>query len=978
MYIGDEHGSMSVLKYDSEDAKLLWLPYHITANSLKEAAGFPSPDHQPIVGVLPQPHSSGNRVLIAYQNGLIVLWDVSEGQILFVGGGKDLQLKDDSKNEADPNIPKDTSHHHLEEKEITALSWASSKGSILAVGYLDGDILFWKTSTTSSTRGQKNESTNSNIVKLQLSSAEKRLPIIVLHWSTSDRPSNDGDGRLFIYGGDEIGSEEVLTVLTLEWSSRMETVRYVGRMDITLAGSFADMILLPSSGPTEGNPKAAVSVLANPGQLHLFDDASLSALPSRQKHKASVLTMGFPMVVPTVDPPITVAKFITLPSGGNSSKMFSEIASATKRGSTPFQGGSANWPLTGGVPSHLSFTEHTGVERVYIAGYLDGSVRLWDATYPALSLICIVEGEVESIEVAGFSDPVTNLDFCSLTLSLAVGNKCGLVRIYNLDGSSDETTFHFLIDTKHEVHTLPQGKGPPLRAVFSLLNSPILALQFANYGAKLAVGLECGRVVVLDTSSLAVLFSTESVSSSCSPVISVNWVECINTCSLVKSPKHSDSNMPINPTEQVMFFLTKDATLYMIDGGTGSMISSHPWHPKKKSVAISMYVIDGCPSVPGLTDGKQLEESDQNFTAKNESEHTTTSTGISSHNNEHHSSVNTLTRERLLDSFILLCCEDSLHLYSTKNVIQGNNQTICKVKHAKPCCWASTFRKEGNICGVVLLFQSGVIEIRSFSGLELVKETSLMSVLRWNFKANMEKMMSCDNGQITLAHGCELAFISLFSGENCFRIPESLPCLHDKVLAAAANAAFNFSSNQKKKQGTKPGILGGIVKGFKGGKVDHSVDITLNPKSDFSHLEGAFSKQPFSDSYRTAVDSEEVVELNIDDIEIDEPSLPTATTSSQDVKHMKREKWSEREQLLGATDDMKPKLRTPEEIMAKYRKAGDAASVAAHARKKLVERQEKLERISRRTEELQSGAEDFSSMANELVKLMEKRKWWQI
>lgn len=978
MYIGDEHGSMSVLKYDSEDAKLLWLPYHITANSLKEAAGFPSPDHQPIVGVLPQPHSSGNRVLIAYQNGLIVLWDVSEGRILFVGGGKDLQLKDDSKNEVDPNIPKDTSHHHLEEKEITALSWASSNGSILAVGYLDGDILFWKTSTASFTRGQKNESTNSNIVKLQLSSAEKRLPIIVLHWSTSDRPSNDGDGRLFIYGGDEIGSEEVLTVLALEWSSRMETVRCVGRIDITLAGSFADMILLPSSGPTEGNPKAAVSVLANPGQLHLFDDASLSALPSRQKHKASVLTMGFPMVVPTVDPPITVAKFITLPSGGNSSKMFSEIATATKHGSTPFQGGSANWPLTGGVPSHLSFTEHTGVERVYIAGYLDGSVRLWDATYPALSLICIVEGEVESIEVAGFSDPVTNLDFCSLTLSLAVGNKCGLVRIYNLNGSSDETTFHFHIDTKHEVHTLPQGKGPPLRAVFSLLNSPILALQFANYGAKLAVGLECGRVAVLDTSSLAVLFSTESVSSSCSPVISVNWVECINTCSLVKSPKHSDSNMPINPTEQVMFFLTKDATIYMIDGGTGRLISSRPWHPKKKSVAISMYVIDGSPSVPGLTDGKQLEESDQNFTAKNESEHTTTSTGISSHNNEHHSSVNTLTRERLLDSFILLCCEDSLRLYSTKNVIQGNNKTICKVKHAKPCCWASTFRKEGNICGVVLLFQSGVIEIRSFSGLELVKETSLMSVLRWNFKANMEKMMSCDNGQITVAHGCELAFISLFSGENCFRIPESLPCLHDKVLAAAADAAFNFSSNQKKKQGTKPGILGGIVKGCKGGKVDHSVDITPSPKSDYSHLEGAFSKQPFSDSYRTAVDSEEVVELNIDDIEIDEPSLPTATTSAQDVKNMKREKRSEREQLLGATDDMKPKLRTPEEIMAKYRKAGDASSAAAQARNKLVERQEKLERISRRTEELQSGAEDFSSMANELVKLMEKRKWWQI
>ncbi|CAK7343900.1 unnamed protein product [Dovyalis caffra] len=277
-YIGEEHGSMSVVKYDYEDAKLLQLPYHITANSLKEAAGFLSPDHQPIVGVLPQPCSSGNRQ------------DIS--RILFVGGDKDLQLKDDSRN--DTNIPEDTSYHHLQEKEITALSWASSNGSILAVGYVDGDILFWKTSTASSTRSQQNELSNSNIVKLQLSSAEKRLPIIALHWSTSDRPSSDGNGRLFIYGGDEIGSEEVLTVLTLEWSSRMETVRCTGRVDITLAGSFADMILLPSSGPTEGNHKAALAVLTNPGELRLFDDASLSALLCQQKSKSSVLAMEFP------------------------------------------------------------------------------------------------------------------------------------------------------------------------------------------------------------------------------------------------------------------------------------------------------------------------------------------------------------------------------------------------------------------------------------------------------------------------------------------------------------------------------------------------------------------------------------------------------------------------------------------------------------------------------------------------------------
>lgn len=74
--------------------------------------------------------------------------------------------------------------------------------------------------------------------------------------------------------------------------------------------------------------------------------------------------------------------------------MVSQIASVKKHSSTSAQSGSPKQPLTGGVPGQLSFTEHTGVERVYIAGYQDGSVRLWNATYPVLSLICVAEGEV--------------------------------------------------------------------------------------------------------------------------------------------------------------------------------------------------------------------------------------------------------------------------------------------------------------------------------------------------------------------------------------------------------------------------------------------------------------------------------------------------------------------------------------------------------------------------------------------------------
>ncbi|XP_060674282.1 uncharacterized protein LOC107430890 isoform X2 [Ziziphus jujuba] len=983
IYVGDEYGTMSVVKYYVEDGKLLQLPYQISANSISEAAECPFPSDQPIVGILPQPYTSGNRVLIAYQNGLVVLWDISEGRIVFAGGGKDLQLKDEvfkASNEVNNNSPEEIPEHYLGEKEISALCWASSRGSILAVGYVDGDILFWNTSSAVSNKGQQALSLSNNVVKLRLSSAERRLPVIVLQWSSSHKTRNDYDGQLFIYGGDEIGAEEVLTVLTLEWSSGLESLRCVGRADITLTGSFADMILFPSDGTTRTNHKADVFVLTNPGQLHFYDDDSLSALISQQKQekKQSFAAMEFPAVIPTNDPAMTVAKLMKLPAAENSLKILSELTSVMKLHSMSIPAGGAKWPLTGGVPSQLSTSKDHVIKRVYLTGYADGSVRIWDATYPVLSFIYLFEGEVQGIKVAGSSSPISEMDFCFFTLRLALGNECGLVRIYNLKGCQDGTNFHFVTENKNEVHRLSQGKGPQCIAVFSLLNSPVQTLKFVHCGAKLAVGFKCGSVTVIDMSSLSVIFFIDDVSCSKSPVISLSWQEIVNAHSLLKSPKHSEANTQESFIEEVMFISTKDAKINLIDGHTGKSICSRPWNMKKELVAISMYVIEGNTSTSKLWNENQPKDSFKDTAAKNEPASDNSQVGINSHEMEHDSCPeNSYPGENLLDLFVLLCCEDSLRLYSTKSVIQGNDKPIHKVKHEKPCCWTFTLKKDGKVEGLVLLFQNGAMEIRSIPDLELIKESSLMSILRWNFKANMNKLMSsCDNGQITLANGCEVAFVSLLSSENDLRIPESLPCLHDKVLAAAADAALNFSLNQKKKQGTAPGIIGGIVKGLKGGKTAHTVDFTTT-QSIHDHLEKIFLKSPHTDA-SPSEDQEADVELYIDDIEIDDPQ-PVGSTSSHDLKNVNKGKESERERLFeGGTDDIKPRLRTPQEIMAKYRKAGDASAAAAQARNKLMERQEKLERVSRRTEELQNGAEDFASMANELVKTLENRKWWQI
>ncbi|XP_055812638.1 uncharacterized protein LOC129882392 isoform X1 [Solanum dulcamara] len=973
MYVGDEYGTISVLKFCVESRELLQLPYQILWSSLSEAAGFPYSDHQPVVGILPQPFTSGNRLLIAYECGLIILWDVIEAHVIIVKGDKDLHLKDGAlnfKQNADSSSPDDLLQHQFEEKEITTLCWASTDGSILAAGYIDGDILLWKTSKSTASKGQE-AGPFDNVVKLQLSSVEKRLPIIVLHWWANSKSRNNSDGHLLIYGGDEIGSDEVITILTLEWSSGMETLKCVGRVDLTLSGSFADTILLPTTGTTATDEKAALFVLMSPGQLNLFDCSTLSDLVSKEEKKISLSAKDFPLELPTVDPSMTVTKLTQLHSDGNLTEtpFFKKFSAATSSGAS-------RWPLTGGVYNHTSQAETNRIQRVFIAGYQDGSVRMWDATHPVFLLLCLLDREVKCVNTVISSASVSKIDFCFQTLRLAVGDASGLVRLYDFK-HSDMGNLHVVTDTKSEVHELAQGQGPTCRAVLKLLDVRVRAIEFVNHGAKLAVGYENAKVAVLDVTSLSVLFLSDSASVGISPLVTLIAKSFVHSDRTSKSPKQSE--LPENRMEELMFILTEDAKIYVIDGGNGKIYGSGPLHLKKVSTAISMYVIENNTPVSDII--SKQPESSKDDAASNEPSQEMTSRDLSD-------TVpfleNDPSRKHFEESFILLCCKDSIRTYATKSVVHGDNKSVCKVKLDEPCCWTTTFMKDGKACALLLLFQTGDIEIRSLPDLELVERTSLMSVLRWNFKPNMDRAISSmENGHITLANGSELAFMSLLASENDFRIPESLPSLHDEVLAAAADAAMKFSTQKKKQtslQGGGPNILGTLVKGFKAGKTNHNMDLSQMSKSNFSHLEGVFMKNALHPEPSPTKEGLEEVELDIDDIEIDEP-VPVVSTSSHSTQNSKR--GTEREKLLDSEgDDAKPRLRTREEIIAKYRKTGaqDASSAAGQARDKLLERQEKLERISQRTEELRNGAEDFASLANELVKVMENRnrKWWQI
>ncbi|XP_057525296.1 uncharacterized protein LOC130804751 isoform X2 [Amaranthus tricolor] len=959
MFVGDEHGMVHVLKYAAEDENLVKMAYHISPDYLLEKTGISLANDQSVIGVLPQPSYFGNRLLVAYQYGLLILWDVLDAKVIVVKGDKDLRIKDhlsDSPSESAAE-PLDNAHEHMMDKEISAICWASSVGSMLAVGYIDGDILLWNIPSGACSKRKKAGVSFDDVVKLQLSSADKRLPVIFLCWGERSTPQSSCGGQLFVYGGCEIGSEEVITVVSLQWSPGME-LKSVRRVDFSLAGSFADMVPFSSLETAAKSHFDGLFVLTRPGKVQFFCTESFSALIAQPERKSSVSGTESPVVIPTSDPQMTAAKVSLQTSHRNSSIWLSETASISSTLS-PAEG--RKWPLTGGVRRELSAEERLQ-EKIYIIGYQDGSVRVWNATDPIFPLISTIEGQVHGIANAGSNVAVTKLDFCASTMNLAVGTHCGEIRIYSLNNNAEGTKLHWVKHSEHIVYDVPLQKGPQCIVVFSLVNSPVQSLQFSASGTKLAVGFANSHVSVLDMISLSVLLTTDSEASSNFPVISVFLKTFTDADDLSRSPKNVEQ-----VREEYLFTLTQDAKVNIVDCKPDSPISSRSLHLKEHT-AISMYVLDGNEFMsaslkhheqPNI-ETKTLEESKQDISIK-----------IGNLKDTENLS---LDGERLPDSHFLLCCENTLRLYHTKSIMQGEDKPISKVKLAAPCSWTSIYKKDDKVVAIILVYQSGAFEVRSLPDLELLTESSLISILRWNVRPNMKLAASTDHGEIYLANGSELVFISLSTDETETRFLESFPSLHDKVVAAAADAAISFSTRQKK-QVPPADMIGEIVKGFKKEKSDTA---NVNPPAcNFIQLGEIFARPIVSDMSITSVEDEGTEELDIDDIEIDEPVIVASTSSYQAKGKLTK---TERERLFeGGHEDPKPRTRTPEEIMAAYRGKEYASAAAERARNKLLERQEKLEKINQRSEDLRYEAENFASMANELVKQMErKKKWWKI
>lgn len=98
----------------------------------------------------------------------------------------------------------------------------------------------------------------------------------------------------------------LLQILSLDWSSGLKSLKCIGRLDLTLSGSFADIVLAPNVGETKRG--ISLFVLANPGQLHVYDYAYLSGLMSQQEKLSSASGVQYPTMIPNIEPRVMVAK----------------------------------------------------------------------------------------------------------------------------------------------------------------------------------------------------------------------------------------------------------------------------------------------------------------------------------------------------------------------------------------------------------------------------------------------------------------------------------------------------------------------------------------------------------------------------------------------------------------------------------------------------------------------------------------------
>ncbi|XP_078162449.1 transducin/WD40 repeat-like superfamily protein [Carex rostrata] len=905
IYVGDRNGEVSVLKFDPTQKKLLEMPYQIPfSKSYGEGAR-----EIPVRNILLQPMAESRRVLMVFEDGLLVLWDLQSSEVVF-SAGKGTQLS--SQNES---------------KTVTSACWACTHGSKVVIGYSSGDVYLWSipvlsTENCSSEKRKSDASSTQNppLLKLNLGFKMDKVPIVSLRWVSGDSKTN----RLYVNGFRDDPLYHSFQVIILNEATESRTIKLV--LPLTEPCISAEHIFL--SGGKNRHKLNTLALLLKSGHLYLFDDLDIERyLVHSQSKSPPTLPRHIVASLPSFNSPVTSAKLYTSNGPILSVEDYSVVANKYPQ----FLSTNAKQRETINVGC-TSSGNLSKTKSLYITGHLDGTINFWDASCPLLVLILSLKQQTGDTNASSVS-PITSLHFDASSKVLISGDQAGQVRIITFKKDASENIFSFLQAKPGENYTIRGLKLPGAIGCIS-----------RNCDSKhLAVGTNKGLVVLVHIEEASIVYQKQIQGQVASGIISMQFKKFVL--------EGFEKNL--------LLVATEDSSILAIEEETGNALSPNIVHTKNPSRALLMQII----------------EEEQCF-----SEHQNVSTG------------NSFRETASKNDLLLLCSENAVRVFSSSHAIQGIKKQIIKKRLGSNCCYASIIRSLSNGIGLLLVFTSGKIEIRSFPDLNLLKESSLRSFKFSKNPNSYTSLSASSDGELIVVNGNqEISFFTTLGQKDSYRYVEDLSAVYRKDISQQEESSYTINSPKEKKMG----LFGKVMKDLKGSKAKNNDEIGTEYCSarDFEQLSLILETAnfPVAQERRNSSEKEEV-ELSIDDIEIEdahEEESKDKNKAQQFTAFSKQRLGKGLQALKGKlkpkTDDkvspgkIKVEDREPvssvDQIKSKYGySTNDEMSAAKMAENKLRDNVKKLEDINVRSAEMANSAQTFSSMANELLKTIKNEK----
>ncbi|KAL2966239.1 hypothetical protein AAZX31_16G104900 [Glycine max] len=825
---------------------------------------------------------------------------------------------------------------HTETKKVTSACWVCPFGSKAIVGYNNGELFIWSIRSLNIGNGSASEHSyqNTPLLKLNLGYKSDKISIGSIKWVYAGGKAS----RLYIMGASDCATSNLLQVVLLNEHTEARTIK----LGLHLSECCIDMEIISTSTEQSKNKQDSFILLGKSGHLYLYDDILIERyLLQCQSKSTPSLPKEVTVKLPLAESSITTAKFIS-----NNPNVLTFEDEYYRQLIT-------SYPLFVPVEtnqkdeislSSAKFTGFSKVQNLYITGHSNGAINFWDASCPIFTPILQLKQQSENdCSLSGI--PLTALYFDSNSPLLVSGDQSGMVCVFrfktepyatnsfmSLTGGTKKGTDHIIQSVKHVK-----------------INGAILSLNIDPSLMHLAVGSDQGHVSVFNIDGPTLLYQKHIASEISAGIISLQFL----TSSLHGFEKN------------ILAVGTKDSSVLALDKEAGNTLGTGTIHPKKPSKALFMQVLDGQGApVNGSITKDGLESSERNH-------------------------IEDATTKQ---QYILLCSEKALYVYSLVHAIQGVKKVLYKKRfHSSTCCWASTFYSPSDV-GLILIFTSGKVELRSLPELSLIVETSIRG---YNYSPPKLKSFSgcqicCSSkGDLVLVNGNQEFFVvSLLVQRNIFRLLDSISCIYRKKMMLSPEVFVPSPVIYKEK---KKGIFSSVIKDFAGSKEKHAPILeTEDTTESIQELSAIFSNENFpcdADNNDNLTVDEDELELNIG-IDLDDHEEKHKDQSILGALN-KKKLTGKFQALKGRLKEMKGNIQKTsskeeqqdeqagavDQIKKKYGfSSSNETSFAKLAESKLQENMKKLQGINLRTTEMQDKAKSFSTLANQVLRTAEQER----